>query len=81
MATMARQLKRHDVMEKAQRWYGKALKNLAVALNQTEVAKHDGTLLAVALLGLYEVSLKYKHSQFLETGLLIVCNWFLLTIG
>ncbi|KAK7189869.1 hypothetical protein DPSP01_008419 [Paraphaeosphaeria sporulosa] len=54
MATMARQFKRHEIMTKAERWYGKALKNLAAALNQTEVAKHDGTLLAVALLGLYE---------------------------
>ncbi|KAF2449019.1 hypothetical protein P171DRAFT_428968 [Karstenula rhodostoma CBS 690.94] len=54
MATMARQVKRYEIMDKAERWYGRALKNLAAALNQDEVAKHDGTLLAVALLGLYE---------------------------
>ncbi|KAJ4356513.1 uncharacterized protein N0V89_004547 [Didymosphaeria variabile] len=51
---MARHLKRHEVMKNAQGWYGKTLKNLASALSQPKVAKHDGTLLAVALLGLYE---------------------------
>ncbi|KAL1606528.1 hypothetical protein SLS60_003933 [Paraconiothyrium brasiliense] len=51
---MARQIKRYEVMKDAQGWYGKALRSLASALSQPEVAKHDGTLLAVALLGLYE---------------------------
>ncbi|KAL5443585.1 hypothetical protein PMIN07_001144 [Paraphaeosphaeria minitans] len=73
MATMARQFKRHEIMQKAEKWYGKALKNLAAALNQTAAAKHDGTLLAVALLGLYETvifsgtprrrNLNHIHSQ------------------
>jgi hypothetical protein len=72
MATMARQLKRHDIMEKAERWYGKTLKNLAVALNQTEAAKHDGTLLTVALLGLYEVS----FSPSILSSLRVDCSSF-----
>ncbi|KAJ4294195.1 hypothetical protein N0V90_007885 [Kalmusia sp. IMI 367209] len=55
LVAMAKQLRRHDILVPAQRHYGKALKKLANGLQRTEVAKHDGTLIAMFLLGLYEV--------------------------
>lgn len=61
MATMARQTRRHEIMAKAEGWYGKTLRDLATALSQSDAAKHDGTILTVALLGLYEVSSALKH--------------------
>lgn len=63
LGTMARQARRYEVMERAQNWYGKALNSLVAALDHSEDAKHDGTLLAVALLGLYEVGSKMDCSK------------------
>ncbi|KAF1972331.1 hypothetical protein BU23DRAFT_599657 [Bimuria novae-zelandiae CBS 107.79] len=54
LATTARQLRRHEMMDRAQQYYGNALNSLAVALNDLTIARHDGVLLALCLLSLYE---------------------------
>ena len=56
LATTAKQLKRHEMMLRAKQYYGLALEDHAAALGQPEVARHDGVVLALSLLGLYEVS-------------------------
>lgn len=56
LATTAKHLRRYEMMERARSYYGTALKDLATALNKAEVAKHDGVLIALCLLCLYEVS-------------------------
>lgn len=55
LATTAKHLRRPEMMARAQQHYWKALENLANTLTQPEVAKHDGILLALCLLSLYEV--------------------------
>lgn len=59
LAAMAKQLRRQEIMESAVMSYGKAVRKLAEGLQQDEAAQHDGTLIAIFLLGLYEVSLSF----------------------
>lgn len=61
LATTAKHLRRYEMMDRAQRYYGKALKDLAATLGKVELAKHDGVLLALCLLCLYEVGQRSVH--------------------
>lgn len=65
LANVAQKLGRHDLMEQADRHYGRALKKLADSLNNPEVSKHDGTLLTALMLSLYETIShnRYKGTQ------------------
>ncbi|KAF2106100.1 hypothetical protein BDV96DRAFT_694361 [Lophiotrema nucula] len=54
LASAARQLKRRDLMTDAHRYHGRAIKALGKGLSDPEVVKHDGTLITVFLMGLYE---------------------------
>ena len=55
LATTAKQLRRYEMMTRAREHYSQALRHLKTALGQPDVARHDGVLLALCLLCLYEV--------------------------
>ncbi|KAF2189333.1 hypothetical protein K469DRAFT_683740 [Zopfia rhizophila CBS 207.26] len=55
LASMAKQQRRHDLMKKADKHYGRTLRKLAQCLSDPATAKHDATLLTVFMLILYEV--------------------------
>ena len=57
LATTSKQLRRYEMMQRARKHYNQALRHLKTALGNPEIVKHDGVLLALCLLCLYEVRL------------------------
>ncbi|KAH7128643.1 hypothetical protein B0J11DRAFT_275581 [Dendryphion nanum] len=55
LASIARQTRRYELMQEAQRQYGRSLKRLAHTLSDPVALKHDATLATVYMLSLYEM--------------------------
>lgn len=62
LATTSKQLRRYEMMQRARKHYSQALRHLKIALGDPEIVKHDGVLLALCLLCLYEVR-RYSLSK------------------
>ncbi|KAF2010498.1 hypothetical protein BU24DRAFT_454859 [Aaosphaeria arxii CBS 175.79] len=55
LVNVAKQQRRHDLMQEARRHYGRALRSMTEILKDPVARKHDATLVTVYLMALYEV--------------------------